>query len=289
MIRGKEIEKQVFDPNHIQQVLAEIEVNFPEYFRTFAHSPLKELIVHYIEEHTKEQEKYQKYLDLRGLDEFERNPNSFKSYTRGSCPIIRRCLQARDETMKQYKKSFNLITGRQLLDGVRKIAEFGGAYNAGFKDEIHEAATEPAHLGLDTLNENEYGCPGVIGYGVQSSLLYGLFPHAFAHRSQNAVWSLYFLSGRKNFDLQDYSEFLMVHKDQGTCEQNYFYPAQLFGFYALKVFLLLRSRYQEIGVSLHNHNRYIYLGAFCDHVADRHRDAISTYKRNSEHVESYWS
>ena len=188
--------------------------------------------------------------------------------------------------MKAYHRSWGRVTGRQLLDAVHNIAKFGLSYMAHFDDEEHEAAATQDDLGLEPLNDGKYGCGGVIGYGIQSSLLYGLHPRNFAHRSQDAVWSLYFLSGRQDFGLADGSEFLMVHSDLGTCEQNYFYPAELFGFYALKAFLMLKSACKKLGITFYDPYRYIYLSRFCDHIADAHRKDITTFKQSSDYVES---
>jgi hypothetical protein len=286
MLKGKEIEKQVYEPDHIRQVMAEIEDTFPDYFKSFAQQPLEPMFSKHIQGHEKEQDAYSEYLDPEALEEYEYDPNAFKSYTRKRCPIIRRCLNSPDEVMKAYRKSFNQVTGRQLLDAVRNIAEFGISYVANFDDESHEDAATYSDLGLEPLNESKYGCPGVIGYGIQSSLLYGLHPRNFAHRSQDAVWSLYFLSGRKDFGLEDGPEFLMVRPDEGTCEQNFFYPAELFGFYALSVFVMLELACEDLGIKFENRYRYIYLSRFCNHVADTHREDINAYKWSSEYVES---
>lgn len=121
MLRGKELEKQVYEPGHIQQVLAEIEANFPIYFKSFAQQPLEPVFSNHIQEYKKEQEAYREYLDPEALEEFEYDPSAFKSHTRKRCPIIRRCLNSRDEVMKAYRKSFNQVAGRQLLDTVRNI------------------------------------------------------------------------------------------------------------------------------------------------------------------------
>lgn len=288
MIRGKEIEEQVHEPDHIQQIMDEIAANFPDYFTTFAHESLESVFKERIKDYQKEQEAYRDYLDFLALEEFDHDVNAFKSHTRKKCPIIRRCLMSQDEVMKDYKISFNNVTGRQLLDAVKNISRFGRLYQRGFNDETHEAAASPDDLGLEPLNQPEYGCGGVIGYGIQSSLLYGAHPRTFAHRSQNAVWALYFLSGRQEFGLQDGSEFLMADSKSGTCEQNYFYPAQLFGFYALHVFRLLKAACKESDITLYDSYRYIYLSVFCDHVANRHREHINVFKRSSEYVESHW-
>ncbi|MCB9423191.1 MAG: hypothetical protein H6667_25560 [Ardenticatenaceae bacterium] len=288
MIRGNKIEHQVYDPSHRQQVLAEMTKNFPAYFETFSLKPLDQVFAEHIRKHAQEQDAYRDYMDRIALDEFDYDAAAFKGHTKKRCPIIRRCLQANDEVMKDYKISFNNVTGRQLLDTVSKLSDFAVAYVANFNDQVHEAASTPGDLGLNNLNESEYGCGGVIGYGIQSSLLYGVYPRNFAHRSQNAVWSLYFLSGRKDFGLLDGSEFLMAHPDLGTCEQNYFYPAELFAFYALHIYRLLKEASAKAGIHFHDHNRYIYLSAFCDHVGDRHRNDINTYRRSSEYADTHW-
>lgn len=288
MIRGNDLEQQVYDPVHRERVIEALTEIFPTYFSTFANKPLDDLFKEYMEKHANEQDAYRDYIDRLALQEFEYDPNAFKSHTRKRCPIIQRCLWAQDEVMKAYKRSFNNITGRQLLNAVGKIADFAIKYVANFDDEAHEAAETPDDLGINQLNEPEYGCGGVIGYGIQSSMLYGVYPWCFAHRSQNAVWSLYFLSGGKDFGLEDGSEFMMAQPEHGTCEQNYFYPAELFGFYALQVYRLLKEACADAGIKFHDRNRYIYLSAFCDHVAERHRDDIKMFKRSSDYVEAHW-
>jgi hypothetical protein len=288
MERGKELEKQVYEPEHIQRVLDEITISFPGYFEKFFVQNPGLLFIKSIREHESEQESYRNYLDLLALEELEDNPNAFKHVTKTSCPIIRRCLMSQDEVMKQYKIAFHDISGRQLLDGVKNIAQFGIDYAASFNDARHEAIRSYPELGLEKLNEAEYGAPGVVGYGIQSSLLYGKFPHAFAHRSQNAVWALHFITNRKSFGLEDGSEFLMVQPRLGTCEQNFFYPAELFGFYALKLYLMLKKACAERKLTFHDRPRYLYLNAFTDFVADLHRDDINVYKWTSENVENHW-
>jgi hypothetical protein len=271
---------------HIDNVLAEIKINFPKYFTKFSKQPLEPAFKKAIDEYEKERNAYRVYMSIQALLEFEDDPNAFKSHTRKNCPIIRRCLNSPDEVMRQYQKSFSFVTGRQILDTVHHIASFGLDYVADFNDERHEDISTYQDLGLEPLNEDRFFTLGVIGYGVQSSLLYGLYARNFAHRSQNAVWSLYFLSGKKEFDLQDGSEFLMAQPDRGTCEQNFFYPAELFGFYGVQIFKLLRSACAEKGITFYDRHRYTYLSLFSDFVADLHRDDINCFTRSSEYVES---
>lgn len=286
MILGNELEAQVYEVEHIEQVLAEISAQFPAYFTGFAEDSLPPRFEKAIRKYEKEQVRYQNYMDLEALAEFEHDPGAFKSETARHCPIIQNCLNSQEEVMHGYQMAFGRTTGRALLTPVRNIAKFGRDYVLAFKDHLHEAAASPADLDLAPLNESEYGLNNVIGYGIQSSMLYGQYPREFAHRSQNAVWALYFLSGRKDFGLTDGSEFMMVQADHGTCEQNYFYPADLFGYYALQTYLLVKKACAELDIRLQNRYRYIYLSEFCDHVADTHRADINVFKRSSSYVES---
>lgn len=286
MIRGNKLEEQVYDPEHIEQVLAEIDLLFMEYFTRFAKRSPEAVFKKYQEDYEKEHKVYREYLGIESLLEYEFDPNAFKKHTRNHCPIIHRCLQSPDEVMKQYRKSFSLVSGRQLLDAIRNIAAFGLEYVTSFDDEAHERAATFKDLGLEPLNESKYGCTGVIGYGVQSSMLYGRYARNFAHRSQNAVWALYFLSGRKDFGLLDGSEFLIAEPARGICEQNYFYPAELFGFYSLHVFKRLKSACEALHLTLYDLSRYTYLDAFNDFVADTHRENINIFTRSSTDVES---
>ncbi|HPL69731.1 MAG TPA: hypothetical protein PLR56_06035 [Brevefilum sp.] len=285
MIIGNELEQKVFEKDHINRVVDELTKGFETYFESFRLEPLNAMFAEYISEHQNEQDAYAEYLDMDVLEEYGFDPNAFKAYTRSRCPIIHRCLWSQDEIMKSYKRAFNETSGREILDAVKNISLFGTKYVDEFDDDAHEDLAYPADIGLETLNDSEYLVPGVIGYGIQSTLLYGVYPRQFARRSQNSVWSLYFLSNRKDFGLLDGSEFLLVKADKGTTEQNFLYPVQLFGFYALQVCLLLKYACEERGLILDNAYRYVYLEAFNDYVANLHWSDINILRRSSEDVE----
>ena len=287
MLSGELLSDQIYEPEHIQSVLKAIQGGIPVYFSTFKSS--KSLFEEALKDHEKEFKAYQEYLDLAALNEFKTDPNSFKPETRKNCPIIRRCLMSQDDIMKSYKISFSTVNAKDLLYTVYNIASFGRQYVEDFNHNQHEASKSYADLEIDDLSEEDYGCLGVVGYGIQSALLYSLYPYAFAHRSQNAVWALYFLSGKQDFGLgDDGSEFLMVRPEYGTCEQNYFYPPELFGYYALQVYLMLKKADPSFKKLFKDEHRYIYLDAFFDHVANTHREDINALKWTSEHVENHW-
>ena len=287
MLMGEQLSEQVYETAHIASVLDAIQHNFPKYFSKLQDS--KQLFDDAIKVHEKEYPAYQNYLDLEALDEFEADPNAFKRETRANCPIIRRCLMSQDEIMKSYKVSFAGVDGQDLLHTIYNVAVFGQEYSESFDHRKHESSKSYKTLGLTELADETYSCIGVVGYGIQSTLLYSLYPHAFAHRSQNAVWSLFFLSGRQDFGLgEEGSEFLMVRPQYGTCEQNYFYPPELFGYYALQVYRMLKDADPSLKKMFNREYRYTYLDVFFDHVANIHREDINALKWTSEHVENHW-
>jgi hypothetical protein len=293
MLLKKGLGERAFQPEHIQEVLAEIRANFPKYLDSFEarnNKTLEKAFQEAISAYEKEQIRYQKYMDNGALEAFEDAPVAFKKYTRTDCPIIHGCLNAKSEIMDSYRRSFNMAEGWQILSAVKNIAYFALDYVADFDDSAHESAQSPVSLSLESLQEDKYYCVGVIGYGIQSSLLYGLHARHFAHRSQRAVWALLFLSGRKRFGYEEDegSEFLMVRPEYGNCEQNYFYPPQLFGFYALQVFLMLKNACKEKNITFYDRHRYIYLDVFMNHVADTHQEDIDIFKWSSDHVENNW-
>ena len=288
MLLGEELSEQVYQTEHINNVLSVIQKQFPKYFRSFSKNA-EDLFNSAIQQHEKEKVRYQEYLDLETLEEYDVDPNAFKKDTRTKCPIIHRCLMSQDEVMQEYKKSFNSVVGRDLYVTIYNIAVFGHNYVDSFKPKRHESAKTFEDLRLEDLSDEDYTCLGVVGFGIQSSLLYGLYPHAFAHRSQNSVWALYFLSERKDFGLGEAgSEFLMVRPQYGTCEQNYNYPPELFSYYALQIYLMLKSADPSYSKLFNDEYRYIYLDVFFDHVANKHREDINALKWTSEHVENHW-
>ena len=83
MIRGKPLEPQVYEPEHIARVMREMRTGFVGYFRTFVEQPLTPVFKEAIEQYQKEQPRYVDYLDLEALSEFEDSPSGL-SPTRGA-------------------------------------------------------------------------------------------------------------------------------------------------------------------------------------------------------------
>jgi hypothetical protein len=284
----EEFEKIIYEPDHLQQVLGEIKNTFPSYFQRFLKRSLQDIFSRAITQHEKAYPLYERFLDLEKLKDFKGDPHSFKKFTKDNCPIIWGCLQSPANVMNKYKASFYGLRDDRFLNAVMNIAQFGENYYWAFDGKNHEAIRSYQDLALQDLNSGKYGCSGVIGYGVQSAFLFGRYPDAFAHRSQNAIWSLYFLTKGRKFGLYDCSEFMRVQPDHSTCEQNYFYPADLFGFHALQLYLILNKACKDSGISLDPLNRYIYLHAFTDFIANVHIEDIKIFENNSDDREFDW-
>ncbi len=288
MYRGSQLDERVFDGSHINDVLDVMQKTFPKYFASFLRDDAQGLFKNAIKEFDKEQPAYLSYFDPDSLEEYEDDPNAFKKHTRNHCPIIRRCLMSQDEIMNDYKASFNHVSGRELLDTVRRIAGFGDDYLNDFDGTIHEEIQDYRELKLEFLGDAEHTCAGVVGYGIQSNFLYMLYPQAFAYRAQDAVWSLFFLSDKKHFDFEEGSEFVMYSPKYGTGEQNFLYPPELFGFYALSIYRWLKDACREEGIKFDSQYRYTYLDTFMKHVAASQRDSINFLKKSSDYVENHW-
>lgn len=278
---------RAYEPKHIQAVLTEIGKHFPKYFNSFCSSAadVKKAFAKAIQEWEQDAPSYEEFLDLDSLEEYDDDPNSFKNALKRECPIIRRCLNSLANEMKKYKKSFNLSTGRDLLSTTTNIVQFGIDHIASFDHKDHEKASEVDSLGLSELLEEDYVAYGVIGGGIKSHFLYSRFPHAFPNRSQNALWALYFLTDKKEFGFEDGSEFLMIDTDEEhpTTQQNYHYPYDLFAYYALCIYRMLKDALAKKGVVLQDEWRYVYLDTFFNHVAEKHLDDINVLKGTGEY------
>jgi len=276
-----------YTPEHIRLVLSEINAHFPDYFRSCCPSAndAKQAFEATIDNWERDHPAYVELFDSETLDEYEDDPNAFKSDLRTRCPIIRRCLNSPAKEMKKYKISFNSSTGRELLDVTSNLVAFGNEYVSHFNNKKHEAVTAVKALQLGDLLSEDYIVYGVIGGGIKSHFLYSLHPQAFSNRSQNAIWTLYFLTEKKDFGFSDGSEFLMVdaNEERSTAQQNYHYPYDLFACYALCLHKMLKEACNKKSIALDNNKRYCYLDAFVDHIAARHQSEINCLKGTGEY------
>lgn len=306
----RELGARAYEKQHIDRVVKQIENEFPSLFNSFikhysesnpfAGNPNFKVVTKFkeadilkkvelvfndaIEAHKKDLPSYKKLFDLESLDEDQDDPNAFKKTLSTRIPIINRCLQSKAQEMQRYQVEFYKKSGREILNVTSSIISFGNKYTATFDDNNHEQIVSVDALDLSELLEERYVAYNVIGGGIKSNFLHTLFPHAFAYRSQNALWSLWYLTSKKDFGFPDGSEFLMLDTLKGTTQQNYHYPYDLFCYYALKIYLLLKESCKQKGISFQNKYRYIYLDAFLNHIAEIEKEEISFLKKSGNYA-----
>jgi hypothetical protein len=298
--------ERAYKTSHINEVLKEVKKNFPSYFSGFcerneasiknpnlkiihtkkkegASTILSKKFKQAIKNYEVEQPSYQEFFDLDSLEEFEENPNGFKSDLAKKIPIMRRSLQSQASDMKKFQSNYKQKSGRELLDVTRNIITFGDKYNKTFNDKKFEKTNCIADLGLAELSDEKYISHLVIGGGIKSCFLFSLYPYAFANRSQNALWSMYYLVNKKSFGFNDDSEFLMIHPKEGRTHQNYHYPYDLFTYYALQIYFLLKEACSKENITFQNKNRFIYLDTFFDYIAEVNEKEIKDLKKDGEY------
>lgn len=285
MIVGQDIpDDRLYEPEHIREVFTEMQKGFSAYFDGFAEDPqyLKDIFIQALKDFENERPKYFDLLDRDMLEEFEYDPSTFKGTLRRECPIIRRCLNSPAKVMDKYRARFNETTSDRMLEVVISISEFGTNFMQSFDISRRMHIQSPEDLRVSELDSDPYTAYGMIGGGIRSHFLYNLYPQAFPNRSQNSIWAYYFLTGRKKFGYEDDSEFLMINPDGSGTQQNYFYPYDLFTFYATKLYIRLKAACLGIEYSLDEAYRYVYLNTFLNLVADLHQKDIVCLKPQYE-------
>lgn len=284
--RRQSVEEICYDAAHIAEVLDAIKENFPSYFKTFVkNKPSRNFVKNIgvaIEEFEKDREKYKTIFAPEAFDEYEDDPNYFKSETlKNKCPVIRKTLKSPEDELKQYKISFKLADANELLKVIRNICAFGKEYYEQYDPATYEGAKTYIDLEMEYLDEDECCLSGVIGVGIKSRILYKLYPAIFPNASQDSVWSLYFLSGRESFGCEYDSEFLMIdddNTDSSVIRQNFSYMYQLFAYYAFEIYKLLEREADKINLPLDKSYRYVVVDSFFKSVKETHNDDINLYK-----------
>jgi hypothetical protein len=163
-----------------------------------------------------------------------------------------------------------------LLNTVFKFTTFANSYIKDiYNDASYDGIKKLDEMALAELNKEEYFTFGVIGGGIRSQMLYKLWPCAFPYRSREAVWALWYLTKKKVFSCEQDSEFLMINVKESTTQQNYFYPYDLFSYYAFEIYQLIRKEAEKLNVHLNSEYRYVIVDAFLSFVAKCHEDEIN--------------
>ncbi|KUK65763.1 MAG: hypothetical protein XD84_0199 [Desulfotomaculum sp. 46_80] len=310
----RSVEAVCYEQKHIEKVLDIIKTKFPEYFNDFIMleagygvseqdvqkiaeklgvqkvtskknvditKKFKNIIIEASENFEKDREKYIAIFDQEALEEYEDDPQYFKSTVlKKECPIIHHTLFSTAKELDKYKRDFNISDSNELLTVVSNLFNFAEDYYDNFYEEKAYDKID-CHEGLEIsdLDTDDYTVYGVIGGGIKSHMLYKVYPAVFPNRSRDAIWALWYLTDKKTFDCKQDSEFLMIDVDKCITQQNYFYPYELFTFYAHQIYQMLKQKSDENNVYLDPENRYIIVDAFLTFVAAQHEDEISFLKQ----------
>lgn len=246
---------------------------------------LDRLLKEAIDDFEKERKVYQDILNLDALDEYRYDVNSFKNTVlKNQIPIIRKTLQNKQaKELDKFRANFNKAQPGHLFEVTSNIIKLANEwYKEWYDAKEFEQINFCDDLGYYDLDEPNYTAFGVIGGGIKSHFVFKLFPEMYPYRSREGVWALYYLSNKKNFGCTQDSQFLMINIEEGTTQQNYFYPYGLFAFYALRIFNKLKELYAKHGISLPIEYRFVAVDCFLSFVSRSHQDEINVLKQNSQ-------
>jgi len=307
------IEELCYEPDHIEKVINEITIKFNNYFKEFIETEsgnivvddniiklakslkakltitkkhvnyslrFNQIIKDSLEDFKKDRKNYLDILDEEFLEEYLDDPGPFKNKVlRNDCPIIRKTLNSSAKELNKYKKDFGISDPSELLDKVINIAIFGHEYNRSIFNSNFYNIKNVNDLKFNHLLTEEYIVYGVIGGGIKSHFLYKMYPQIFPNRSHNALWALWYLTSKKKFDCKEDSEFLMINIKESTTQQNFFYPYDLFTFYAIHILHLLKSKAKEEKLKIPQNYSFVIVDEFLNFITSCHSDEILPLKK----------
>lgn len=317
MYYPNDIEDVCYDMEHIDQVMQEIKMNIPEYFERYLDSEggmtvteseisklakafgatsqpkskkknYKSILENIQKEAIQDFESDRKYyLDIfneKSLKQYSFDVGSFKNTVlRNEVPIIRKTLQNKAaKELDKYRQAFKEAQPGKLFSVSKKLTELAYEWKTNwYNSQEFESISHIDDLGYYEFDEEECSAPGVIGGGIKSTFVYKLFPFMFPVRSREAVWAMWYLSGKKKFGCKEDSEFLMINKEKSTTQQNYFYPYSIFCFYALQIFLELKKHFMKHGVAISTEYRFVIVESFLTFVGICHQEETNLLKRDN--------
>lgn len=307
------VEDICYEQEHVEKVLAAIKQNFGLHFDRFLDSSggksisieniqglqkklgievqkksknsdltenYKTIIREAIDDFEKDRKAYQKIFRQGWLEDLDEDADVFKSKTlKNECPIIRKTLaNRRAKELDKYRASFSLADADWLLRVVYNLCVFGDEYQEYYDPGTYEDAETYQDLDMGLLDTDDYTAYGVIGGGIKTHMLYKVHPALFPNRSRSAIWALWYLTNKETFGCQTDSEFLMIDLSKNIVQQNYFYPYQLFAFYAFEIYKMLRDKATEYNAYIDPDYRYVIVDAFLEFIAMEHDDEIAFLK-----------
>ncbi|MDN4493085.1 hypothetical protein [Ureibacillus aquaedulcis] len=315
------IEDICYEESHIEQVTNQIKSQFYDYFDLFIQSEagttlsenqvrklaekfgsdgivkarkkdigivLKRVIAEGIEKFEKDRNSYTELLDEEALEEYEDNPAGFKSALSKDCPIIRGTLNSPAKELDKYKYEFRISNPNELLTVSQNLATFANSYAEECEGFEYDSIETLEDLGFESLDTEDYSVFGVIGGGIKSQFVFKLQPAYFPYRSKEAIWAFWYLTNKKTFGCEEGSQFLMINVEKSLTNQNYFYPYELFSFYAYQVYLLLKKEAEKNSVYIPEMYRYVLVDQFLSFIAKKHEEDIKFISSSSEDKSYSW-
>ena len=233
-----------------------------------------------IDDFEKDQDDYLAFFQEEVLEDYDEDADTFKSkILRNECPIIRKTIANRSaKELDKYRVSFSLADPNDLLSVVYNLCLFGNEYDRKYNSETYESIESYQELGMAPLDTDDYTAYGVIGGGIKTHLLFKVHPALFPNRSRSAIWALWYLTGKKSFGCKTDSEFLMIDVEKSITQQNYFYPYELFAFYAFEIYKMLKDKATEFDAYIDPAYRYVIVDDFLEFVASEHQEEIDLLK-----------
>lgn len=305
------IEEFCYEKSHIENVEIKLKEGFNKYFKKFIETEngnsidkekfqelsskfniqeskkknlqndykiLKRIIEEEIEIYEKDRKKYLEFLDLEYLEEYEDDPSDFKNTVlKNDCPIIRHTIQNKKaKELDKYRNDFSIANPATLLEVVTNIVNFAENYKDNIfpnKDFYNISVVDNLELGI-LFGDERYLARGVIGAGIRSHFLYKLYPYIFPNRSRDAVWALWYLTDKEKFGCTEDSEFLMIDTKKNITQQNYFYPYDLFTYYAIKILKFIENQLSKYNLEIPTEHCFIIVDGFLSFVAKEHSEEI---------------
>lgn len=297
--------ERIEETEHVQKIIEELHSKVPHYFNLINHSkgitkdskPLLKLVTWTalfndgIKKYEKECSKYRDFFSEDNMEEFEEidDPKAFKSELRKDCPIIRKSLMSKMEELQSWKEDFARAKPIELFETFANFLDFQNEYveQNDKKDYDSLISYKDFHSLHQFSDDEDLILRNVIGAGIKTTIIYNLNPQFFCKSVRRTLYGLYFLTENvHNIAPSRTSEFIMVDdnprnsargsKFNFRMEHNYWYPYNLFMLYTNQIFITLNSLLNNIGVSLNDKYRFVYVNIFLEQICVLKNEAVQT-------------